>query len=360
MVHLLVPPDRSGLDSLSPMSAASLNEFGIDASFRHLWLGDIHSLMHSGRIPFARRIFTKFLAKPLARFALSKTQAGDIAWILSFCVPRDPQPTIEAGLRQRGIRYIFHVMDDWFSVPELLPGTVARCQIADLVAVPTPQIAERVKEHVPHKETAVFEEPIDLGRLGASAESELDEQPTILWCGNPNNLKHMTECLDALRSIHMSIPFTLRVISGAPPQPEVAHGLTVDWRAFHHENEGELISGSWFGIAPLPDTPYNRCKGAYKVKTYFGAGLPVIASPVGFQKALVEASNGAGILASNLDEWISSLRFLLLDKAKIKEQGAKALAYATARFSYHSVGAHWADILRAHFPESVKTATRIK
>jgi glycosyltransferase involved in cell wall biosynthesis len=360
MIHLLVPPDRSGLDSLSPKSAASLHEFGIDATFGHVWSRDIHSFMHSGRIPFARRIFAKFLARSLAGFALSKVEAGDIAWILSFCVPRDPKPTIEEGLRQRGIRYIFHVMDDWFSIPELLCGTVARCQIADLVAVPTPQIAERVREHVPHKETAVFEEPIDLCRLRASAKMKLDEQPTILWCGNPNNLKHMTECLDALRSIHSSIPFTLRVISGAPPQAEVTRGLEIDWRPFNHENEGELISGSWFGIAPLPDTPYNRCKGAYKVKTYFGAGLPVVASPVGFQEVLVRASNGAGLLASTPEEWINSIRFLLSDKSKLKEQGAKALAYATARCSYPSVGAQWADILRAHFPESVKAATRIK
>jgi glycosyltransferase involved in cell wall biosynthesis len=350
MIHLLVPPDRSGLDSLSARSAEALEKAGINATFRHLWPSRIHSLMHSGKIPFARRIFTNFLAQSLARMTLSKTQPSDVAWILSFCVPRNPIPRIESTLRNRHIGYIFHVMDDWFSVPDLVAGTVARCKIADLVAVPTPQIAERVHEHVPGKRVAVFEEPIDLVRLCASSTRDLEEQPTVLWCGNPNNLRHMTECLDALRRIHNFIPFTLRVISGAQPGPEIAHGLSVDWRPFDHENEGTLISGSWFGIAPLPDTPYNCCKGAYKVKTYFGAGLPVIASPVGFQKDLVQASNGAGLLATTSDDWTASLRSLLLDKAQVRERGAKALAYATVRFSYRSVAVQWADIIRNHFP----------
>jgi glycosyltransferase involved in cell wall biosynthesis len=354
MIHLAVPPDRSGLDSLSPQSATALGEFGIGATFRNLWPQSLFRVMHSGRIPFARRMFAYFLAERLARSALSNAQPGDIAWILSFCVPSDPKPRIESTLRNRHIGYIFHVMDDWFSVPELFAGTIARCQIADLVAVPTPQIAERVHENVPGKQVAVFEEPIDLLRLCASSTRDLEEQPTVLWCGNPNNLKHMTECLDALRGIHNLIPFTLRIISGAQPGPEITRGLSVDWRPFDHENEGTLISGSWLGIAPLPDTPYNRCKGAYKVKTYFAAGLPVIASPVGFQKDLVQASNGAGLLATTPEDWTVSLRSLLLDKAQVQERGAKALAYATARFSYRSVAAQWADIIREHFPALIK------
>ena len=352
MLHLRVPPERSGLDSFSPKTAAALRAAGLETTFGLLWPTAIHRLLESGRLPLGRRIFRTFLAAPFSRRSLRSIKAGDIAWILSFGVPVAKKPAVEEWLKSRSIQYLFHIMDDWFDFDFLREGTIARCKIADLVGVPTPQLAERVREIVPEANVAVFEEPIDLERLAPRPAEFLEEKPVVLWCGNPYNLAHFGESLEVLRSIRKEIDFSLRVVCGKRPPESFGQGLDIDWKPFQHEKEGALISGSWLGIAPMSDTGHNRCKGAYKVKTYLAAGLPVVASPVGFQADLVREGDGIGFLPETPDEWEQVLMRLLQDRELCVAMGNKARSYAERRFSYPVVAPRWAEILRKHFGSS--------
>ena len=98
----------------------------------------------------------------------------------------------------------------------------------------------------------------------------------------------------------------------------------------------------------MPDSGHNRCKGAYKVKTYLASGLPVVASPIGFQRDLLKEGNGVGLLPTSTREWSEAILSLIQNRARVIEMGKRAELYARARFSYDAVGASWADILRAH------------
>ena len=346
MLHLRVPPERSGLDSFSPKTAAALRAAGLETTFGLLWPTAIHRLFESGRLPLGRRIFRTFLAAPFSRRSLRSIKAGDIAWILSFGVPVAKKPAVEEWLKSRSIKYLFHIMDDWFDFDFLREGTIARCKIADLVGVPTPQLAERVREIVPEANVAVFEEPIDLERLAPRPAEFLAEKPVVLWCGNPYNLAHFGESLEILRSIRKEIDFSMRVVCGNRPPEAFGQGLDIDWKPFQHETEGALISGSWLGIAPMSDTGHNRCKGAYKVKTYLAAGLPVVASPVGFQADLIREGGGVGFLPDSPREWCESVKRLLKDRSLCLEARHRSRSYARKRFGYEAVAKQWTECLR--------------
>jgi glycosyltransferase involved in cell wall biosynthesis len=346
MLHLLVPPGRSGLDGFSPKTAEFLSHAGVPTSLSLLWPEREYRFFECGHVPFGRRIFRAFLAPRYATAALRKVRKGDIAWILSFCVPLDKSPLTEMKLKNSSAKYIFHVVDDWFDFDFLREGTIARCRIADLVGTPTPQLAERVREFVPKAQVAVFEEPIDLDRLKQRQDST-SETPVILWCGNPYNLDHIEVVSNVLRKIRKKTPFTLRVICGE--KPKHTYGLDVEWQQFNHAKECSLIAGSWFGIAPMPDTGHNRCKGAYKVKTYCASGLPVIASPVGFQADLIREGGNIGLLPETPEEWEQALLRLLTDRNLCLSMGRKARDYAERRFSYEAVAPRWALTLREHF-----------
>jgi glycosyltransferase involved in cell wall biosynthesis len=84
------------------------------------------------------------------------------------------------------------------------------------------------------------------------------------------------------------------------------------------------------------------------VKTYLAAGLPVVASPVGFQKDLIDQGKGVGLLPNSTREWSEAILSLINNAPKAIEMGKKAELYARSRFSYDSVGASWANILREH------------
>lgn len=277
-------------------------------------------------------------------------QAGDVAWIQSFCVPTAELPTVETALKAASVSYIFHLMDDWFDVAFLREGTIKRCLLADLVGVPTPQLARRVREVVPEAKVEVFEEPIDLDRLKDKERKHFTGTPVILWCGNPYNLRAIRNSLDILRRVRKLTPFVLRVVCGEKPAQEFSYGLDFEWRRFDHQSEGQLIAGSWLGIAPMEDSDYNRCKGAYKVKTYLAAGLPVVASPVGFQSELVRGGHNVGLLPDSPTAWEESISMLLKNPSLCAQMGARARTYAKQRFGYAAITQQWATSLLHHFP----------
>ena len=63
------------------------------------------------------------------------------------------------------------------------------------------------------------------------------------------------------------------------------------------------------GIMPLPDGPFEKGKCGYKLIQYMAAGLPVVASPVGINRQIVEHGVN-GFLASSESEWTYALEYL--------------------------------------------------
>lgn len=350
LLHLCAPPDQSGSDIISLKTASAITRGGIPTDFTLIWPRTIYRLFNSGRLPFGRRLFRKVVAPFYAARLLDHMQGSDVAWIQSFCVPTVELPTVETTLKAASVSYVFHLMDDWFDVDFLREGTIKRCLLADLVGVPTPQLAQRVREMVPGAKVEVFEEPIDLDRLKDKERKHFTGKPVVLWCGNPYNLRAIRNSLDVLRRVRKRTPFVLRVVCGEKPSQEFSYGLDVEWRRFDHQSEGHLIAGSWIGIAPMEDSTYNRCKGAYKLKTYLAAGLPVVASPVGFQSELVRGGNEVGLLPESPNEWEKSLNILLKNPSQCAQLGARARVYAEQRFSYLATTRQWIANLRRYFP----------
>ena len=360
MLHLRVPPGRSGLDIFSSKTITSLDRAGIATSLDLIWPQSVYQLFNSGWLPLGRRFFRAIVAPFYANKILHEIKAGDVLWIPSFCVPEARVPNVERKLKMAAVSYIFHLMDDWFNVDFLREGTIERCKLAALVGVPTPQLAERVREMVPSVKVGVFEEPIDLDRLRDNQTKHFTGKPVVLWCGNPYNLRLIGGALDILRHIRKRIPYTLRIVCGEQPSKNFSDGLDIEWKQFNHEAEGQLVEGSWLGIAPMPDTAYNRCKGAYKVKTYLAAGLPVVASPVGFQSELVRGGNGVGLLPESPAEWEQAISTLLGNPSLCAQMGAKARSYAEQRFSYSATTPHWAGTLLQHFPSLARPMARFQ
>jgi glycosyltransferase involved in cell wall biosynthesis len=60
---------------------------------------------------------------------------------------------------------------------------------------------------------------------------------------------------------------------------------------------------------PLADGPWERGKCGYKLIQYMACGLPVVASPVGVNREIVEHGVN-GFLADTADEWVRALAML--------------------------------------------------
>ena len=88
--------------------------------------------------------------------------------------------------------------------------------------------------------------------------------------------------------------------------------MQVEQYGWSLETEVDLLANFDIGLMPLPDDPWTRGKGGYKLLQYGAVGLPVVASPVGVNREIV-VDGVTGFLAESDTEWVDALARLIDD-----------------------------------------------
>lgn len=195
--------------------------------------------------------------------------------------------------------------------------TLALMRRADEIIVSTTALAEMLPSRTPAVTILPTVPDPDRHRI----VEHRDERPVVVgWAGNVGGLP----CLDPLA------PIIERLSPDGLVRLEVvcsqAWGGPATFRRWRVEDETTLFDGFGIGVMPLPDTPYTRAKAGFKLLQYMASGLPVVASPVGVNRDLVNRS-GAGFLAERPDEWESALRELAGSAELRRELGQRGRAF---------------------------------
>src|SRR5262249_32197241 len=89
------------------------------------------------------------------------------------------------------------------------------------------------------------------------------------------------------------------------------------------------------GIMPLPDEPWERGKCGYKLLQYMASTRPVIASPVGANRQIVD--NGTnGFLAATHSEWLHAFQILQASRELRNRLGMAGRKKVEAGYSLQS------------------------
>jgi len=160
---------------------------------------------------------------------------------------------------------------------------------------------------------------VDVSRYRQNADSVV-----VGWTGSRTTLPY----LKPLGSVFKLLNVTPRFVASGDPN---ALGFPVDFRPWRLETELSELSQFGIGLAPLPETPWERGKCGVKLLQYMACGIPVVASPVGVHNEIV--SHGVnGLLAKTEVDWIDSVRQLLSDVALRARLGAAARETVTKRY----------------------------
>ena len=350
-IFLLTPPfsQRSSHDILGKKTAVSLTDGGLRCETHDLWPDAIAALLTRGKIPFGRRMLAFLIAPYTVSSIFRRLKRGDTAWILGPAVPMQNSPSLELSLKKRGVRYIFHVIDDWFSLPAYRTMALRRSRLADLIVTPTEALVCKVRAEVPSANVIKLEEPIDVRRVSPPQIYRSLSPPRLVWIGNPYNLRFIGTVTDALHSLSQSHDFILRIISARPPETE--YPFRTEWLKYSYHSESSMLAGATAGLSPLEDTPYNRAKGIYKVKTYMAAGIPVVGSNIGYQKELV-VHGKSGFLCNSDNDWVHNLSALLSNPSLARRMGSEARSIAVSRFSHDAVQDTWIEAVRSLYGQT--------
>lgn len=169
----------------------------------------------------------------------------------------------------------------------------------------------------------------DQFRPAEPSTDECSKAPfTVGWIGSPSTAPYLQVLVEPLRQLARERPVRLLVVGGMAP---VIHDLEIIEQPWNLEEEVFLIQQFDVGLMPLPDTPWNRGKCAYKLIQCMACGIPVVASPVG---ANIEAvPSECGLLADSSEEWLAAFRRLASDPVLRQKMGSAARHWVEKSYS---------------------------
>jgi len=176
-----------------------------------------------------------------------------------------------------------------------------------------------------------------------AVERRNDDRVRVGWIGTPETWASFAEKFSSwIAEVARQESVIFRVIGAeATPRRDGAF----EFLPWSEEAEISLIKGMDIGLMPLPDTPWTRGKCGYKLIQYMACSLPVIASPVGVNRDIVEHGVN-GFLATSEDEWRASLLALIRDPKLRLRMGEAGLKKVEKSYSLQTQGPRMAQLLR--------------
>jgi glycosyltransferase involved in cell wall biosynthesis len=172
---------------------------------------------------------------------------------------------------------------------------------ADLVVAGNDYLAERA-ERSGARRIEILPSVVDVSQYQIKRPEE-DAVFKIGWIGAPVTAKYLNGLQGVLSELSRMFPVRLVLVGGnAPPFPDVPTEL-IPWS---EEIERTVNQKFDVGIMPLVDDPFERGKCGYKLIQYMAGGIPVVASPVGVNRKIVEPGVH-GYLANSPSEWLTAL-----------------------------------------------------
>lgn len=128
-------------------------------------------------------------------------------------------------------------------------------------------------------------------------------------------------------------------------RPGVRH---IPYQAEYSRYQETMASLRWdIALAPMPDTPFHRCKHYNKFIEYAVYGIPGIYSDViPYRRAVRHGENG--LLTENTTEaWMQALETLILDEPLRRRLAETAYKEARSKYSLAAAAALWEQALAA-------------
>jgi glycosyltransferase involved in cell wall biosynthesis len=184
---------------------------------------------------------------------------------------------------------------------------------------------------------------VDLSAYSVRFISFSNTAVRVGWIGTPNTWNAFGQTLHTQINDTLAAHGARFCAVGAELEARRVGNLEVI--AWSEDTEVDAIQSMDIGVMPLPDTPWARGKCGYKLIQYMACGLPVVASPVGVNKEIVEHGVN-GFLAESDAEWRTAIEALLSDADLRRRMGAAGRKKVEDSYSLQVWGPRVAQMMR--------------
>ena len=268
--------------------------------------------------------------------------------------------------REHGITLLYDLDDDLRHIPRDHPDAqllrprarlVSRLvRGADAVWVSTPALAATLAEL--RDDVRVVENGLDERLWTAGAAAPPRQGPVrILFMGTATHDADFAIVEGALGATEVGVR---RACVGRTARRQQPRRSAVLGEPYRHAGATPRASYPGFvnwitqqhwdiGIAPLADTPFNRCKSAIKTLDYAALGLPVLASDRAVYRGTLADGPGGWLVPDDENAWFVALASLVRDarlRRRLSDGARAAFAAGTLAAQAASRRAAWLGLVR--------------
>lgn len=190
------------------------------------------------------------------------------------------------------------------------------------------EFAKKYSSHVIVNPTTVDTKRLHNPNLFFNREQKT---PIIGWTGTHSTLQYLKSIIPILEQLELKFEFIFLVIANSNPKFKLKSFKFLPWNQY---SEIEDLMQIDIGIMPLTNDEWSKGKCGFKLLQYMALEKPVIASPVGVNKEII--NNGInGYLCNTDNEWYGTLEKLLLTN-NIENLGIQGRKKVVSNYSIKS------------------------
>lgn len=165
----------------------------------------------------------------------------------------------------------------------------------------------------------------------------------IGWIGSPTAAPYLQIIYGVMEKLSQKYDFILKIV-GAGKEIKTS-GVKVENYNWRLEKEISDFQSIDIGIYPLPDTLWTQGKAAFKAIQYMAVGVPVVASPVGMTKEIIQDGIN-GFLADSEEKWLEKLSLLIKSPQLRESIGMAGRRTVEEKFSLKTNAPKYIEILK--------------